>query len=60
MVYTKIIKTIIFIRDDVKKKLLNGLIIKSTIKAIETAEQVHIFFVESVKIIKLNGISVSI
>jgi hypothetical protein len=38
----------------------DSIIIKRIIKNIETAEQVHIFFVESVNIIKLNGTLVSI
>jgi len=59
-VYPRIINTIIFISDDVKKKLLNGLIIKRIIKTIEIVEHIQIFFVESVNIIKLNGISLSI
>jgi hypothetical protein len=39
---------------DVKKKLLNGLIINKTIKKIDIAEEVHTFFVVSVKVVKLK------
>jgi hypothetical protein len=39
---------------EVTKKLLNGLIINNIIRKIEMAEQVHIFFVSSVNVIKLK------
>jgi hypothetical protein len=42
---------------DVLKKLLNGLIIKRTIIKIDEAEHIHTFFVESVNINKLKGVS---
>jgi hypothetical protein len=48
-VYPKIIKTIIFIIEDVSKKLLNGLIIKRIINTIDTKEQRHTFLVTSVE-----------
>jgi hypothetical protein len=60
IVYTIKAKDNIFINKDVLKKLLNGLIMKSTIIKIEVAEHIHTFFVESVNIIKLNGVSESI
>ena len=43
-----------FINKEVLKNLLNGLMIKSTIKKIDTAVHIHIFLVTSVKIVKLN------
>jgi len=39
---------------DVKKKLLNGLIINKIIKKMDIAEQVHTLFVVSVKAVKLK------
>jgi len=39
---------------DVKKKLLNGLIINNIINTIDIAEQVHALFVVSVKVVKLK------
>jgi hypothetical protein len=60
MVYSINNKANIFISNEVLKKLLNGLIIKRTIMIIDVAEQKHIFLVELVNIVKLNGASVSI
>jgi hypothetical protein len=45
---------------DVLKKLLNGVITKRTIIIIDVAEHIHTFLVESVNIVKLNGVSESI
>jgi hypothetical protein len=59
-VYTNNINAIVFINNDVLKKLLNGLIIKRIIIKIDVAEHIHTFFVSFVKSIKLNGVSVSI
>jgi hypothetical protein len=59
-VYTSSIKEIVFISNDVLKKLLNGLIINKTIIKIEVAEHIHIFLVSLVNIVKLNGVSESI
>jgi hypothetical protein len=39
---------------EVMKNLLNGLIINNIIRNIEMAEQVHIFLVSSVNVIKLK------
>jgi len=48
-VYPKIIKTTIFISEDVNKKELSGLIIKRIISTIDTKEQRHTFLVTSVE-----------
>jgi len=51
---------IIFIKMEVLKKLLKGVIINKTIMKIEMAEQVQIFFVTFVKILKLSDVFDSI
>ena len=48
------IRMIIFINVEATIKLLNGLIINAIIRNIEIAEQLHIFFVSSVNVIKLK------
>jgi hypothetical protein len=48
------IRITIFINAEAMIKLLNGLIINAIIRNIEIAEQVHIFFVSSVNVIKLK------
>jgi hypothetical protein len=48
-VYPKIIRISIFIREDVIKKELNGLIIKRIISTIDTKEHRHTFLVTSVE-----------
>ena len=53
-------KAIIFITSEVLKKLLNGLITKRTIIIMDVAEHIHMFLVESVNIVKLNGALLSI
>jgi len=59
-VYIININDITFINKDVLKKLLNGVIIKRIIMNIEVAEHKQTFLVESVNIIKLNGVEESI
>jgi hypothetical protein len=55
-----IIRATTFINIEVLKKLLNGLIMNKTIIKIEVAEHKQTFLVESVNIIKLKGVLVSI
>ncbi len=45
----------IFINNDVLKKLLNGVMMNRTIRNIEIAEHIHTFFVVSVKTVKLKA-----
>jgi hypothetical protein len=49
------INIITFIKRDVLKKLLSGVIMNRTIKNIEIAEHIHTFFVVFVKTVKLNA-----
>ena len=60
MVYAISNSTIIFINMDVLNKFPNGLMINITMIKIDIAEHIHIFLVESVKIIKLKGDSATI
>ena len=55
MIYPIIIIESIFIKRDVLKKLLNGLITNNIINIIDVAVHIQIFFVSFVKIDKLNG-----
>jgi hypothetical protein len=53
-VYESTNNVTIFITIDVKKKLLNGLIMNRTMKNIDKAENVHTFLVVSVNVVKLK------
>jgi len=59
-VYINNNKDKIFIKKDVLKKLLNGLIMKRVIIIIEVAQHKQPFLVALEKIIKLNGVVGSI